>query len=53
VLKAVRDGDMPQNDWGAKTALDPQLRATLLSSGEEFSKALSEADQWESQHRKL
>jgi hypothetical protein len=52
VLKAVRAGDMPQNDWGAKKALDPQLRETLLSSGEEFSKTLSEADQWETQHRK-
>jgi hypothetical protein len=47
VLKAVRNGDMPQNDWGAKKSLDPQLRAALLSAGEAFSRMLAEADQWE------
>jgi hypothetical protein len=52
VLKAVRDGDMPQNDWGLKKTLDPQLRVTLLTSGEEFRKLLSDADQWEAQQPK-
>ncbi len=49
VLEAVRDGDMPKNDFGAKRALDPQIRDTLLTSGEQFSKLLAQADAWEAQ----
>ena len=52
VLKTVRNGDMPRDNWGGKKALDPQLRAALLTSGEAFSNALSDADQWETEHRK-
>lgn len=44
VLKVVRNGDMPQNDWGAKSELDPRMRTTLLTSGEAFSKIVSEAN---------
>ena len=52
VLKVVRNGDMPQNNWGGKKELDPQLRAAFLTSGEAFSTLLSDADQWESQQPK-
>ena len=51
VLKAVRNNDMPQNDWGTKSPLDDQLRTTLLTAGEAFSKLLAEADQWEAKAR--
>ena len=52
VLKAVRAGDMPQNDWGLRKGLDPALRDVLLDSGEAFSRLLSDADQWEARHSK-
>ncbi len=51
VLKAVRNNDMPQNDWGEKKPLDDALRTTLLTAGEAFSNLLAEADKWEAKTR--
>ena len=47
ILKQVRNGDMPQNDWGKKKPLDSDLRSLLLASGETLRKLLTEADQWQ------
>ena len=47
VLKVVRAGDMPRNDFGLKKPLDPQLREAILTYGEQFRAMLEKADQWE------
>lgn len=47
VLKAVRTGDMPQNDFGLKNELDGKLREAILSLGGQFQETLAKADQWE------
>jgi hypothetical protein len=47
VLKAVRAGDMPQNDFGLKSKLEEKLRDAILSLGGQFQEALAKAEQWE------
>ncbi len=48
VLKEVRAGDMPQDDFGFKKPIDAALRDSILTSGEQFRAAIEQADQWES-----
>jgi hypothetical protein len=52
ILKSVNAGDMPQNDWGAKKALDPKLRTALLTTGRAFRNAIIEANTWEGRQKK-
>ena len=47
VLKEVKNGEMPQDDIGLRKEIDPELRADIIKTGEEFRDVLIKADQWE------
>ena len=47
VLKAVRAGKMPIEDWGDPRPLEESLRRILLSEGQAFSDAVDQALAWE------
>jgi hypothetical protein len=51
VLREVGNGEMPQDEVGLRKEIDPKLRADILRTGEEFRRALAEADQWEAKPR--
>jgi len=48
VIKAVKEGSMPQDDIGLRKDIDPKLRASILRSAEAFRDQLAAADAWES-----
>jgi hypothetical protein len=53
VLKAVKNGDMPEDDIGLPKEIDPKLRAAILQTGTAFRRELVEADGWEAKrHRR-
>ena len=50
VLRMVKAGEMPQDEWGQKVSLDDKLKAALLKDGEVFRRGLANADAWEARH---
>jgi hypothetical protein len=50
ILRAVRSGDMPEDDFGVEKALPPELKARLLKKAEAFDQVLTAARNWETQH---
>jgi hypothetical protein len=50
VIKAVRSGEMPQDDLGLRKDIDPKLRGAILHSALAFREQLRAADQWELMH---
>ena len=40
VIKEVRNGEMPRDDVGLRKEIDPELRADILRTAEEFRRAL-------------
>jgi len=53
MLHMVKQGDMPQNEWGEKVPLGDKLKTALLKTGESFRRQLAEADEWEGRHHGL
>ena len=47
VLKAVRAGKMPIEDWGDPQPLEESLKRILLLEGQAFSDAVDQALAWE------
>ncbi len=51
-LKAVRNRDMPQTRTGSRRALEPSVRAAILSAGEAFRDVLGAASAWEAAQKR-
>jgi len=49
VLKEVGNGEMPEDDLGLRKEIAPELRATILRTGEAFRGTLHDADRWEAE----
>ncbi len=49
VLKEVRSGEMPEDEYGLRASIDPELRAAIVATGEVFRQTLRNADQWEAE----
>ena len=49
ILRSVREGDMPEDDFGVEKALDPAIKARLLDKAEAFDALLTAARNWEQQ----
>jgi|SRR6185312_1168088 len=47
VIRAVRSGEMPQNDLGLRRHIDPHLRAAIVRSAAAFRDEVRQADRWE------
>ncbi|HSK40297.1 MAG TPA: hypothetical protein VK943_11070 [Arenibaculum sp.] len=47
VMRVVREGKMPVEDWGEERPLDPAIKATLLDHGTAFEQVVEQAAQWE------
>jgi hypothetical protein len=52
VLKEVANGEMPEDEIGLRKEIDPALRAAILQTGEQFRRALIQADQWEAKQQR-
>lgn len=50
VLRAVREGSMPEDDFGIERLLPPEVKARLLKRAEAFDALLTQAQAWEAQH---
>ncbi|MGQ0697267.1 MAG: hypothetical protein ACT4PZ_03380 [Panacagrimonas sp.] len=50
VLRAVREGSMPEDDFGIEKSLPPEIKARLLKRVEAFDALLTQAQTWEAQH---
>ncbi len=50
ILRSVRDGSMPQDDFGVEKPLDENVKAVLLKKAEAFDAALTSAKTWEKKH---
>jgi hypothetical protein len=49
VLKEVRRGEMPRDDLDLPKEISPDLRDSIIRTGEAFQGALREADRWEAE----
>lgn len=47
VIKEVESGAMPQDEFGLRKEIDPQLRASILRTAQAFQNELAAADAWE------
>jgi hypothetical protein len=52
VIKAVKSGEMPQNDVGLRADVPPARRAALLHAAIVFKERLGQADAWESAQKR-
>jgi hypothetical protein len=52
VIKAVKSGEMPQNDIGLRADVPPERRAALLQAAMVFKVRLVQADAWESAQKR-
>jgi len=52
VPKEVKNSEMPQDELGLRKETSPQLRTSILQTGEAFRGSLAQADQWETQRHR-
>lgn len=50
ILRAVREGSMPEDDFGIEKALPQAVKARLLERAETFDAVLTQARIWETRH---
>jgi hypothetical protein len=50
VIKAIKSGEMPQDDIGLRMDISDERRAAILDAALKFREELASADQWEAGH---
>ena len=50
ILRSVREGSMPEDDFGIEKPLPSAVKARLLEQAEAFDTVLTQASDWEAAH---